>query len=82
MLELKGGVPASVAGDDDHLLIDDDGLLPAELLDGGGDLVDCLGFRDPRVLLVGRQLAGRQPADLHSSLVCHKASNDSGCQFC
>jgi hypothetical protein len=40
-LKLLGGKQTSVAYNDYALLVNDDGLPPAELLDGGGDLVYC-----------------------------------------
>ena len=63
--ELAGRLEAGVPGEDHHLLVDDDGLPPAELLQRGGDGRD--GALVPaRVAGVGDELIEGEGNDVHS----------------
>ena len=56
---------AHVARDDDPLGVHDDGLLPTEFFDAGGDLVDCLLRNLAGVARVGDQAINRPLDDFH-----------------
>ena len=63
--QLQGGLVAGVADDDDALLVHDDGLAEAELLDRGGDGVHG-GVVEAGVVLVRADAGDRSHFDVHA----------------